>query len=143
MNQGVTFEEYLRLDFNPVDSGNYTINVPYQWSMNSLVNDLTVFISVYETAGDILVKQIYKMIAEPQDIGGTGEVVNVLSGGVIVGLANTGTNQRYNEIALGDVVLTGGTDYYCTMTWASSSTNSEATIYNAQMSVTKNKITNV
>jgi len=68
---------------------------------------------------------------EPKDSAGTGEVVNILTGGVITGNVNTGTSERLNGVEVADVVLNQGVNYNLKLEWANENANSDTTIYSS------------
>jgi len=139
MNQQLgVWEKYLTLVYTPVVTENYQLSLSFIWSLNAISNNFWGKIVLNDGINpDIELL----FVVEPKDSGGTGEVINILQGGSIVGSANTGTDIRHPESFLFDKVLTGGTNYTITFEFGSDVANLEATIYQAQLRIEKKLIT--
>ena len=131
MNQARdNYQTYLTLSFEAPEQGDYVIDWSIRWSLNDTGQD---FLLRFEVDGEVDDKQQFRI--EPSDSGGTGETVNVIGGGT----ANTGTNQKYplaDHFTLKD--LPAGS-HSIKLQFGASSSNREATIYNAELSVTRKK----
>jgi len=141
INQTTTLEEYLRLTFTPRDDDNYLLSGYWERSLNDGSQDIIVVAEIREVVGDVLVATLSNVQVEPKDVGGGGLVLNTISGGVIGGNVNSGTNQRETDSFCDNVDLTGGTQYYLRIQWSGSNVNIEATLYKANLFVTQNTIT--
>jgi len=141
INQTTTLEEYNRHEFTPRDTDNYNIRGSYVSSYNANNSSIEIIVELREVVGDVLIGTISTEIQEPKESGGGGLVLNTVSGGVIGGNTNSGTNQRrpgaYNE----DFLLTGGTSYYVVILFRGLVGNNEAALYKASNSVEQKTIT--
>ena len=121
------YEEYLRLDYPCTITDNYFISIAFQWSSN--VSNTNTLFRLALTDGTVT--QFQEVRIESKDTGGTGEVVNVIENGLIVGNVNTGTDIRVQEYFPVDVILDAGKTYSVSLEFAHESTGSEVTVYSA------------
>ena len=66
---------------------------------------------------------------------------NVLAGGLIIGNANTGTNQKYAGYLEFDLELTASTTYTIELDWTATAINLEAAIHSGEIKVEQKTIT--
>jgi len=125
--QANTYEEYLKLDYPCTITDNYFISIAFQWSSN--VSNTNTLFRLALTDGTVT--QFQEVRIESKDTGGTGEVVNVIENGLIVGNVNTGTDIREQEYFPVDVILDAGKIYSVSLEFAHESTGSEVTVYSA------------
>lgn len=131
--QANTYENYQTLAVDPETTDNYVISSGFVWSYNDGGQDFLYRLRVMQ--GAVVVDEFFnpEIAMEPQDTGGPGIVLNVISGGSVIGSANTSTNQRYTECPQFNTTLTGGQSYTIELDWTSSSANDEAAIYQAEL----------
>ncbi len=135
-NSNVT-ETYLDQQFTPRRTGNFTCQSFMFWSLNDGGQDLIANLQIFQ--GATLVGSIPQpMRVEPKDTGAAGVTLNLLSGGLIVGNANTSTNQRHPENLEFDVDLVAGTVYNLLLTWQGSANGDLAAIYSGKTSIKEN-----
>lgn len=121
VNQTTTFADYLTLNVNIPETGNYDIDWRYVWSYNDGGNDFRSLILLDGSP----ISTFNEHRQEPKDTGGGG--INLLN--TTGGVTNTGTNQRYRLSDFEpEVNLTAGV-HTITIQWAGSTTNDEAAIY--------------
>lgn len=135
ISQNNTYQDYLVLEFTPEVDGFYQTMGFCEWSYDVTNADIEIQVELEDLDAVSTVALIVDQHQEPQDSGSGGVVLDVLSGGVISGTANSGTEQRYNTEFSRNFSLTGGTNYRLTMRWASQDNSAEATMYNGNMSV--------
>ena len=126
--QANTFEEYFEDSFTPSLTDNFKVSIRWKWS-----SDLTQASAIFRVTFSDGVNPDVVLISriEPKDSAGTGEVVNILTGGVITGNVNTGTSERLNGVEVADVVLNQGVNYNLKLEWANENANSDTTIYSS------------
>jgi len=127
--QLLTLEKYIGGNFTPTKTDNYVIGISFIWSMNNANNNFLGILRLNDGLTDIDIP----IIIEAKDVGGAGEVANVLQGGIIIGNVNTGTSIRHYQSFLFNTELIAATSYTYSLLWGSSSINKEATIYQAQI----------
>lgn len=137
INNTTAFETYLDQQFIPRRTGNFTISSFFMFSLNDGAQDFLANLQIFQ--GATLIGGLPRTFRkEPKDTAGGGEVLNLLSGGVIVGSANTSTNQRDARTPQIDVALVAGLTYNLRLTWACSAANDLAAIYAGQTSIKEN-----
>ncbi len=136
--QANVFEQYFEDSFTPQTTDNFTVSCRWKWSSD--VTNASAFFRVTFSDG-INPDIVLLTTTEPKDASGTGEVVNVLVGGVITGNVNTGTAERLNGYEIADVVLTQGVTYNVKLEWANESVNADLTIYSSTIRWEQNTIT--
>ncbi len=122
------FEEYFEDSFTPSVTDNFQVSIRWKWS-----SDVTQASSIFRvTFSDgtnpdiVLISRI-----EPKDAGGGGEIVNILTGGVITGNVNTGTSERLLGVEVADVILNQGVTYNLKLEWTNENVNTDTTIYSS------------
>jgi len=133
INQTTVLEEYLRVTIVPERNVNFRFCGSFGYSTNTGNQDFVSFVEVRRTSDDSVVRVIKELREEQKDTSGTGEVLNIVSGGVIVGNIDTSTDQRKVCTFLGNVELIQGVSYYCVLVWACSQNNTRAAIYGAEI----------
>lgn len=136
--QANVFEEYFEDSFTPTTTDNFTVSCRWKWSSD--VTQSSAFFRVTFSDG-INPDIVLLTVVEPKDSSGTGEVVNVLTGGVISGNVNTGTAERLNGFEVADAVLTQGVTYNIKLEWANETGNADLTIYSSTIRFEQNTIT--
>tara|TARA_R110002051_G_scaffold72812_1_gene131681 strand:- start:2008 stop:3201 length:1194 start_codon:yes stop_codon:yes gene_type:complete len=126
--QANTFEEYFEDSFIPSVTDNFKVSIRWKWSC-----DVTQASAIFRVTFSDGVNPDIELITrvEPKDSAGTGEVVNILTGGVITGNVNTGTSERLVGIEVADVVLNQGTSYNLKLEWTNENANTDTTIYSS------------
>ena len=129
-----TFQTYLSKRLATKEAADYRIECSYQWSYDASNNDFLANLEVWDVTGTPnLYATLFEQVEEPKDSGGGGVVLNILSGGVISGSTNSGTNQR-NVNGFSDVLtLQANRIYEIRLNWASGDDGPEATIYRANI----------
>jgi len=126
MNQQAgIFETYLEHSFTASTTNNFEFGASFIWSMNNAGNNFWAKLSV---DSDFVFFKV-----EPKDAAGSGEVVNIIAGGLIVGNRNTGTDIRYPETFQFNKGLTAGNVYTMKLEFGSDTANLEPTMYQAQL----------
>ncbi len=134
INNTNVLETYLNQEFTPRRNANFNCSAFIIWSLNDGAQDFILNFQIFQ--GAAVVGGIPEpLVVEPKDTGGGGITLNLLSGGNIVGNANSSTNQRPPMNPDFDVVLTAGVTYNLVMTWAGSANGDLATIYSAKQSI--------
>lgn len=134
--QSNIYEDYLTLTFTPKLTGNYEIGVDFIRSHNTNSDNFRANIDI--TGG--ITENIKVLDYESREIGGSGEVLNVLSGGSIVGNINSGTDVRIPASKKVVRELTEGVSYTVKLEWNCQSGNDEGAIYRGLITV---KILNI
>lgn len=126
--QSNTFEEYFEDSFTPNVTDNFKVSIRWKWS-----SDVTQASAIFRVTFSDGVNPDIELISriEPKDSAGTGEVVNILTGGVITGNVNTGTSERLSGVEVADLVLNQGTNYNLKLEWTNENANSDTTIYSS------------
>lgn len=141
MNQSTTFEPYFIQDIHnnltngiwtwlAPDDGDYEVFIDYRYSIN---NTTVNFQSHVLVNGSVFEMPLH---IESKDSGGPGISVNVVSGGVVAGTLNTGTDQYLK--ASGKRILNNisqGDSYNFKFEFNAQNNNLEPTIYNAILGV--------
>ena len=135
-NQANTYEEYLRLEYTPTITDNYRLSNSFSWSSNNGSFNALFRVSI----SDGTTTQFFILNVEPKDVAGQGVVLDVLQGGLIVGSANTGTDNRVFESSFSDYQLTAGTTYTVLLEWGAQEANSEVAIYGGFLSLEQKTI---
>lgn len=121
INQTTTLEDWLILNVNIPETGNYDIDWTYVWSFNDGGQDFEAQILLDGSP----ISTYSEHIQEPKDTAGTG--VNLLN--TTGGITNSGTDQRHRTSGFEpERNLTAG-PHTVTIQWAGSQSNDEATIY--------------
>jgi len=139
VNQTTSYETYLSLDVKPLVATNYKFKGGYSWSYNATNKDFIDRILLKE--GVTTIRTIVPQVAEPKDSGGPGDVLDIISGGVIGGTVNSGTNQRFRTYFEINETLTAGLIYTIEIEWTSSTANNEAAIYDGFLSCEQATVT--
>ena len=129
--QGNVYEEYLKLEYTPTITDNYRLSLSFSWGANN--NQFNALFRISITDGTTT--EFFILRTEPKDVAGTGVVLDVLQGGVIVGQADTGTDIRLFESSFSDYQLTAGLNYTITLEWGNEDANSETTIFGGFLSL--------
>jgi hypothetical protein len=126
--QANTFEEYFQDSFTPNVTDNFKVSIRWKWSC-----DVTQASAIFRVTFSDGVNPDIELITriEPKDSAGTGEVVNILTGGVITGNVNTGTSERLVGIEVADVILNQGTSYNLKLEWTNENANTDTTVYSS------------
>ena len=126
--QANTFEEYFEDSFTPNVTDNFKVSIRWKWS-----TDVTQASAIFRVTFSDGVNPDIELITrvEIKDSAGTGEVVNVLTGGVITGNVNTGTSERLTGAEVADVILNQGTTYNLKLEWTNENANTDTTIYSS------------
>jgi hypothetical protein len=126
--QANTFEEYFEDSFTPSVTDNFKVSIRWKWS-----SDVTQASAIFRVTFSDGVNPDIELITrvEPKDSAGAGEVVNVLTGGVITGNVNTGTSERLVGIEVADVILNQGTSYNLKLEWTNENANTDTTVYSS------------
>lgn len=138
--QNNVFEQYGEgLTFLCPQTDNYRLDLVWVWSIN-VNNQSAIFrISVIEDGGTP--NELITFKIEAKEIGGTGEVVDVIENNTIVGTTNTGTDTRDLQTAHADFNLTEGVEYKWIIEYLAEGTTPTAlTIYTAQTSIEQKTI---
>lgn len=135
-NQANIYEEYLRLEYTPTITDNYRFSTSFSWSSNNGSFNALFRVSI----SDGTTTQFFILNVEPKDVAGTGVILDVLQGGVIVGSANTGTDNRVFQSSFSDYQLTAGTTYTILLEWGAQEANSEVAIYGGFLSLEQKTI---
>lgn len=125
------YEEYLKLDYPCTVTDNYFISIAFQWSTN--IGNTNALFRLSLTDGTTT--QFQEVSIEAKDVQGTGEVVNVIENGVIVGDVNTGTDIRVQEYFPIDVQLDAGKTYSVSLEFGHQGNASETTVYSATIRI--------
>ena len=134
--QGNVYEEYLSLTYSPTITDNYRLSISFSWGANN--NQFNALFRISITDGTTT--EFFILRTEPKDVAGTGVVLDVLQGGVIVGSANTGTDIRLFESSFSDYDLIAGTNYTVTLEWGNEDANSETAIFGGFLSLEQKTI---
>ena len=129
--QANIYEEYLTLTYAPTITDNYRLSLSFSWSANN--NSFNALFRISITDGTTT--EFFILRTEPKDVAGTGVVLDVLQGGVIIGQANTGTDVRLFEASFSDYTLTSGSTYTVSLEWANEDANSETAIFGGFLSL--------
>jgi len=126
--QANTFEEYFEDSFTPNVTDNFKVSIRWKWS-----TDVTQASAIFRVTFSDGINPDIELITrvEIKDSAGTGEVVNVLTGGVITGNVNTGTSERLTGAEVADVILNQGTTYNLKLEWTNENANTDTTIYSS------------
>lgn len=127
INQSTTFAQYSRLNFTLDAISTIRVSFKFVWSLNTTGSDHVTQIQLDDTT------TIFEQQIEPQDSGGTGIVLPVVGGGT----TNTGTNQRFTKTGFDIVENVSAGAHFIDLDWRCTVTNTEATIYRAQLVVEK------
>ena len=139
INNTNVFETYLTQRFIPRRSGNFTLDAFFIYSCNDGAQDVLINLQIFD--GATLIGGLPEPLRiEQKDTAGVGTVLNLLSGGAIVGSANTGTNQRNGNTPKADMALIAGVSYDLVFSWAGSANGDLAAMYSAQTSIKENLI---
>ena len=137
INNTNVFETYLTQEFTPRRSGNFSCSAFVIWSLNDAGQDILLNLEIFD--GATLIGSLPREVRiEPKDTAGGGIVLNLLSGGAIVGNANSSTNQGDPRRLDFDLDLDAGTTYDLVLSWAGSANGDLATIYSAQTMIKEN-----
>lgn len=119
INNTDTFETFLSQEFIPNKSGNFLCGGDFMFSSNDAAQDVLVNLEIFQ--GATLIASIPEpMQLEQKDTGGAGVVLNVISGGAIVGNANCSTNQRNPKDLKFNATLVAGLTYDLVMSFSGS-----------------------
>jgi hypothetical protein len=121
------YEEYLRLDYPCTITDNYFISIAFKWSTN--IGNTNALFRLALTDGTTT--QFEEVRIEAKDTAGTGEVVNVIENGLIVGNINTGTDIRVQEYFPVDVILDAGKTYSVSLEFTHEGNAARTTIYSS------------
>jgi hypothetical protein len=132
MNQTTAFENYLSLTVTPEATDVYEFKGSYPWSVNALNQDFLERVELKE--GVAVLRAIKPIRQEAADTGGTGVIVDTISGGIIGATADTDTDQIHRSTFIFSHTLTKGVTYTLNLDWAASAPNIEATIYEGYLS---------
>lgn len=124
--QSNTYENFLTVNVTPETSGVHVVTLSYKWSINTTTTD---FLSRLNVVGDSVAGDYDLQTIESKDSAGTGETLNVLAGGLIIGNANTGTNQCMWDAHVFAFELVAGVSYTFNLQWGSQSVSQEAAMY--------------
>ncbi len=130
-NQANTYEEYLRLEYTPTITDNFRLSTSFSWSSNNGSFNALFRVSISDGTST----QFFILEIEPKDVAGTGVVLDVLENGIIVGSANTGTDNRTFESSFSDYTLNANTTYTVILEWGAQEANSEVAIYGGFISL--------
>jgi len=133
--QNNVFEQYGEgLTFLCPKTDNYRLSLSWIWSIN-INNQSAIFrVSVIEDGGTPSELITFKI--EAKEIGGNGQVVNVIENNSIVGNIDTGTDTRDLQTAYADFNLTKDVEYKWVIEYLAEGTSpSRLTIYTAQTSI--------
>lgn len=126
--QNNVYEEYFNDSFTPSVTDNFQVSIRWKWSSNVTQNSAFFRVTLSDGVNpDIVILTVI----EPKDAGGTGEVVDILQGGAIVGSVNSGSSERFTGYEIADIILTAGTSYNLKLEWTKDSNNSRLTIYSS------------
>ena len=129
--QANIYEEYLTLTYAPTITDNYRLSLSFSWSANN--NSFNALFRISITDGTTT--EFFILRTEPKDVAGTGVVLDVLQGGVIIGQADTGTDVRLFEASFSDYTLNSGSTYTVSLEWANEDPNSETAIFGGFLSL--------
>ncbi len=142
INQTGVLEDYFGtpLVFTAPRNRFYCIHPIFTWSLNTTNADITFQL---EVAGDMGFNEVFTLSQqEPTDSGGGGINLDTISGGVIGGQVNTGTNQLYSINIPVWLELVAGETYTVTLRWSQNSGGStSAAIYRGQL-MAREELTN-
>jgi hypothetical protein len=136
--QANIFEEYFEDSFTPNKTDNYTVSIRWKWSSDITNSSATFRVTFSDGVNPDIV---LVTTVEPKDASGSGQVVNVLAGGLITGNVNTGTAERLTGSEVADAVLTQGVTYNIKLEWANETGNADLTIYSSTIRWQQNTIT--
>ena len=125
------YEEYLRLDYPCTVTDNYFISIAFKWSTN--IGNTNALFRLALTDGSTT--QFQEVAIEAKDPAGTGEVVNVIESGTIVGDVNTGTDIRVQEYFPVDVILEEGKNYSVSLEFTHQGNAARTTIYSSTIRI--------
>lgn len=133
MNQGASFEKYLSLNKEITEDSFYEITTSFIWSHNITTDNFLAKLVVDDDDGNVYEFDFLSM--ESKDSAGTGQTVNTILNGVIIGNINSGTDARHATQFSTVLMLNQGKTYDISLEWKGESVDDEAVIYKGYLDI--------
>ena len=121
------YEEYLKLEYPCTVTDNYKLSISFQWSANT--NNTNAKFRLVLTDGTVTNFQEVRI--EAKDVGGAGQIVDVIENGLIVGQVDSNTDIILQEYFPIDEFLEAGKTYSISLEFGHESAGSEVTVYSS------------
>jgi hypothetical protein len=121
------YEEYLKLEYPCTVTDNYQVSIAFQWSANT--NNTNAKFRLVLSDGTVT--NFKEVRIEAKDIGGAGQIVDVIENGVIVGQVDSNTDIVLQEYFPIDEFLQAGKTYSISLEFGHESAGSEVTVYSS------------
>ncbi len=130
------YEEYLKLEYPCTVTDNYQVSIAFQWSANT--NNTNAKFRLVLTDGTLT--NFKEVRVEAKDIGGQGQIVDVIQNGEIIGQVDTNTDIILQEYFPVDEILEAGKTYSVSLEFGHESAGSEVTVYSSTIRIEQKTI---